>query len=91
MLPTSRTSRVPLVLLALLAIVPLTGRVVRTAQPRAASGAAVDPALLQGLKYRMIGPHRGGRVTAVTGVSSERGTLCMATSCCASKANFIAY
>lgn len=77
MLPTSRTSRVLLVLLALLAIVPLTGRVVRTAQPRAASGGAVDPALLQGLKYRMIGPHRGGRVTAVAGVSSERGTFYM--------------
>lgn len=28
----------------------------------------VKPELFQGLKYRMIGPHRGGRVTAVTGV-----------------------
>jgi photosystem II stability/assembly factor-like uncharacterized protein len=77
MLPTSRTGRVLLVLLALLAIVPLTGRVVRTAQSRVAAGAAVDPALLQGLTYRMIGPHRGGRVTAVVGVPSERGTFYM--------------
>ena len=69
--------RVLLVLLALSAIVPLSGRIVRSAQSRAASGDAIDPALLQGLKYRMIGPHRGGRVTAVTGVPSERGTFYM--------------
>ena len=30
----------------------------------------VNPALWSGLKYRMIGPERGGRVTAVTGVPS---------------------
>ncbi|MHA7816958.1 MAG: VPS10 domain-containing protein [Pseudohaliea sp.] len=29
---------------------------------------AVDPVLLDGLEYRLIGPWRGGRVTAVTGV-----------------------
>ena len=29
---------------------------------------AVDPALVDGLEYRLIGPWRGGRVTAVTGV-----------------------
>ena len=28
----------------------------------------VKPEKLQGLKYRMIGPHLGGRVTAVTNV-----------------------
>ena len=27
-----------------------------------------DPSLWSGLRYRMIGPERGGRVTAVTGV-----------------------
>src|SRR5262245_38317747 len=26
-----------------------------------------DPKLFQGLRYRNIGPHRGGRVTAVSG------------------------
>src|SRR5215469_7544201 len=30
-----------------------------------------DPSLYSGLKYRMIGPLRGGRVTAVTGVASN--------------------
>ncbi|HBO12132.1 MAG TPA: glycosyl hydrolase, partial [Halieaceae bacterium] len=29
---------------------------------------AVDPSLLDGLEYRLVGPWRGGRVTAVTGV-----------------------
>lgn len=33
------------------------------------------PALWSGLRYRMIGPERGGRVTAVTGVPSEPMTF----------------
>ena len=36
---------------------------------------AVDPSLLDGLEYRLVGPWRGGRVTAVTGVpgNPQRG------------------
>ncbi len=37
----------------------------------------VDPALFKGLHYRMVGPNRGGRVTAVTGVPSEPATFYM--------------
>jgi photosystem II stability/assembly factor-like uncharacterized protein len=37
----------------------------------AAARAETNPALWSGLKYRMIGPERGGRVTTVTGVPSE--------------------
>jgi hypothetical protein len=39
----------------------------------AASGAsaAVDPSLLQDLRWRLIGPFRGGRVLAVSGVPAE--------------------
>ena len=37
----------------------------------AAVRAAVDPALFQDLKWRSIGPFRGGRVLAVTGVPSD--------------------
>ena len=33
--------------------------------------AAVDPALFQDLRYRLIGPFRGGRVLAVAGVPGE--------------------
>ena len=36
-----------------------------------ASAQTINPALWSGLKYRMIGPERGGRVTAVTGVPLE--------------------
>ena len=39
--------------------------------------AGVDPALFTGLKYRLIGPSRGGRVTTVTGVSSQPRTFYM--------------
>ena len=31
----------------------------------------IDPALLQGLKYRNIGPHRAGRTVGVSGVASQ--------------------
>src|SRR5205085_8275782 len=36
-----------------------------------------NPALWSGLRYRMIGPERGGRVTTVTGVPSEPYTFYM--------------
>jgi photosystem II stability/assembly factor-like uncharacterized protein len=36
-----------------------------------------SPSLFSGLKYRMIGPERGGRVTAVTGVPSQPTTFYM--------------
>ncbi|MEM9759896.1 MAG: glycosyl hydrolase, partial [Pseudomonadota bacterium] len=35
------------------------------------AGAAVSPELLDGLEYRLVGPWRGGRVTAVTGVADS--------------------
>ena len=37
--------------------------------------AAVDPALFQDLRWRLIGPFRGGRVLAVAGVPGEREPL----------------
>ena len=37
----------------------------------------VDPALLNGLHYRLVGPARGGRVTTVTGVPSQPRTFYM--------------
>jgi photosystem II stability/assembly factor-like uncharacterized protein len=37
----------------------------------------VNPALFQGLRYRSVGPHRGGRVTAVTGVRQQPCTFYM--------------
>lgn len=37
----------------------------------------VDSALFNGLRYRLVGPSRGGRVTTVTGVPSNPGTFYM--------------
>ena len=37
----------------------------------AAPAQAVEPALLDGLEYRLVGPWRGGRVTTVTGVADN--------------------
>ncbi len=37
----------------------------------------IDPSLFAGLKYRCIGPTRGGRVTAVAGIPSQPGTFYM--------------
>jgi photosystem II stability/assembly factor-like uncharacterized protein len=39
--------------------------------PSSKSAAAYDKSLLQGLQWRSIGPYRGGRVTAVTGVAGQ--------------------
>jgi photosystem II stability/assembly factor-like uncharacterized protein len=39
--------------------------------------ANVDPAFFKGLRYRLVGPSRGGRVTTVTGVPSQPKTFYM--------------
>ena len=42
-----------------------------------AQAGTYDSALWSGLRYRNIGPNRGGRVTAVTGVPSQPTTFYM--------------
>ena len=44
---------------------------------RAPMMTAVDAALFKGLRYRLVGPSRGGRVTTVTGVPSQPATFYM--------------
>ncbi len=76
-------SRTPLRSLPLLALllggVLLAPADAALAQARPAVGDVVgfDPARLGGMRYRMIGPARGGRVTAVTGVNQEPHTFYM--------------
>ncbi len=41
--------------------------------------ASVDSALFGGMRYRMVGPFRGGRATAVTGVASQPHLFYMGT------------
>src|SRR5207248_5765799 len=43
----------------------------------AAEPGTYNPALWSGMRYRMIGPERGGRVTTVTGVPSQPNTFYM--------------
>src|SRR5438105_11459905 len=38
---------------------------------------SVDSALFRGLRYRLVGPSRGGRVTTITGVPSQPKTFYM--------------
>src|SRR5579862_4167759 len=45
-----------------------------SAQPPA-SRASYDPSLFSALRYHLIGPMRGGRVTAITGVPSQPYTF----------------
>ena len=47
------------------------------ALPAAAAGAELDPALLSTLEWRLVGPFRGGRVTAVAGVVQDTSTFYM--------------
>ena len=54
----------------------LAATVVSTAA-EAQSVTAVDTARLKGMRYRMIGPARGGRVTTVTGVPQQPMTFYM--------------
>jgi photosystem II stability/assembly factor-like uncharacterized protein len=42
--------------------------------PAAAAKPAVDPALFKAMKWREVGPFRGGRVAAVTGLAGDRET-----------------
>jgi len=44
---------------------------------RADGNTVVDPALFQDLRWRSVGPHRGGRVTAVAGHRAQPSTFYM--------------
>ena len=50
-------------------------------QSAAQPGVQVDPLFFQGLRYRLVGPSRGGRVTTVTGVPSQPKIFYMYTTC----------
>ncbi len=64
-----RTLRLPFSYFLLLSIFFLS--------PLAAQQISAD--LLHGLKWRLIGPHRGGRVTAVAGIAGNNTTYYMGT------------
>ncbi|HET7891034.1 MAG TPA: hypothetical protein VFL34_05890, partial [Candidatus Sulfotelmatobacter sp.] len=59
---------------ALLAMLGLTAAAITII---AAETTPYNPILWSGMRYRFIGPTRGGRVTAVTGVPSQPFTFYM--------------
>src|SRR4026209_1300403 len=74
---TRRPALLVLLLTAASAGFPAAQRPQSSSRGAAAMMASVDPALFKGLKYRLVGPSRGGRVTTVTGVPSHPRTLYM--------------
>ena len=79
--PLSSTARAASLLSAALLFFASSGCASLHSQAQRAPGApadgAYDPALFAGLEYRMIGPHRGGRVTAVAGHTAHPHTFYM--------------
>src|SRR4249920_997172 len=81
----SRTQFRLLTVLSLALIAPLGAQTQQPLPPRPAPPKpamapqmpGVNPALLNGLRYRLVGPSRGGRVTTVTGVPSQPRTFYM--------------
>src|SRR6266853_1696952 len=73
-----RRALLPFVALSFLALtiisLPEINAQPRTSQPMMSN---VNPALFKGLRYRLVGPSRGGRVTTVTGVPSQPKTFYM--------------
>ncbi len=47
--------------------------------PAAAPTPVVEPGLFDGMRWRMVGPHRGGRATAVTGIAERPNVFYMGT------------
>src|SRR5262245_63533335 len=73
--------RRPYLLVMLLAVLTASYPSAYPSQTTARAGAplmtSVDSALFKGMKYRLVGPSRGGRVTTVTGVPSQPRTFYM--------------
>lgn len=72
----TRTLR-PLQLLSLAGALALPALMLTPLSARQAPAQVADSPQFQGLSYRMVGPSRGGRVTAVTGVPSQPETFYM--------------
>ena len=58
-------------LLFILALVVTTSAAYAQPAARQPMLGKVDAAVFNGLRYRLVGPSRGGRVTTVTGVPSQ--------------------
>src|SRR6266705_2113557 len=63
-------------LLPLLLFLAITNSVAQTRMPATAND-VIKPELYQDLKWRSVGPHRGGRSTAVAGVRTQANVFYM--------------
>jgi photosystem II stability/assembly factor-like uncharacterized protein len=72
-MPSSTPSRSRIVALSL-PLVALASVALAKPSAVAPSAAAVEPALLGSLEWREVGPYRGGRSAAVTGIRGDRNT-----------------
>ena len=57
--------------LALAVVLPLSAPVPVAAQEASDPNEVVNPATFDHLRFRMVGPYRGGRSSAVTGVPGD--------------------
>ena len=76
--PPARRLAVATLIVALFAAAGAVGgrMVAASAQgPAADPNVTVNPVMYQGLRYRSVGPHRGGRVTAISGVRQQPCTF----------------
>ena len=71
--------RIHPLLCVLVLLMAITGTLAPTALAQSDDEHPVDPALFEGLTYRMVGPYRGGRSTAVTGIAGAPTTYFMGT------------
>ncbi len=76
MIPSRRLSRIAILAGTALAMVAFAGTVPTHTQSRS----SVDPTMYQALQWRNVGPHRGGRVTAIAGVRRQPCTFYMGAS-----------
>src|SRR5512134_1003529 len=63
--------------IAAVALAAVQAQTPAPASARAPQMSSVDAALFRGMKFRLVGPSQGGRVTAVTGVPSQPRTFYM--------------
>jgi photosystem II stability/assembly factor-like uncharacterized protein len=68
-----------LVPILLASVSPLAAQANRPAAPSAAAATTEPPDPFKGLKYRLVGPYWGGRVSRVAGVAADAATYYAAT------------
>ena len=64
---------------AAVAVICLAGVGAPVPAPAQQVAAPIEPELYSGMRWRLVGPHRGGRVSAVAGIPGDAATFYMGT------------